>query len=120
MKMAVLTALAALGFAGSALAEDCVRPSAPAAVDGATVTMEQLMAAKKETADFMTASDTFQSCVISDLTAQREAAKAAKTKFDKSIAKAADAKISENQADKVSVGQAFNGAVRAYKAAHPS
>ncbi len=117
---AIMTAGAMLGLASPALAAECVRPDAPAAVDGATATMEQLMAAKTAVTDFMTKSDTYQTCMIDDVAAQKAAAKAAKTKFDPAIAKAADAKIGENQADKERVGQAFNAAAKAYKAAHPS
>jgi hypothetical protein len=118
--MAVLTALAVVGLAGPALAEDCTRPNAPTVVDGATATMDQLAATRKEVGDFMAASDAYQSCVIADLGAQRDAAKAAKTKFDKGLEKAANAKISENQADKEKVGTDYNKAVKAFKAAHPS
>lgn len=118
---AILTALATLAFAGSALADEaCTRPTAPAPLDGASATMEQVLAAKNEVAAFMTASDTFQSCVISDLEAKRAAAKAAKTKMDKAVIQAANAQIDENQKDKVAAGAAYNAAVRAFKAAHPS
>jgi len=88
-------------------------------VDGATATMDQLAGSRKEVGDFIAASDVYQACIIADLGAQRDAAKAAKTKFDKSLEKAANAKISENQADKEKVGTDYNAAVKAYKAAHP-
>lgn len=118
---AILMAGAMLGLAGPALADAaCTRPEAPAAVDGTSATMEQLLAAKSAVTDFIAASDTFQTCVINDLDAQKKAAKAAKTKLDPAIAKAADASVSANQADKERVGQAFNSAAKAYKAAHPS
>jgi hypothetical protein len=117
---AMMTAGALACLAGPALAADCVQPQAPAPVDGSTATMEQLLAAKTAVTEFIKASDAFQTCVIDDIAAQKKAAKAAKTKFDPAIAKAADAKVSANQADKERVGQAFNTAAKAYKAAHPS
>jgi hypothetical protein len=117
---AILTAGAMLGLAGPALAADCVRPEAPAAVDGATATMEQLLAAKAAVTAFITASDTYQTCLIDDLDAQKKAAKASKTKLDPAASKDADAKMSANQADKERVGQSFNAAAKAYKAAHPA
>lgn len=122
MKLQLILALsAALGFAAPSLAQaECVRPTAPAAVDGATVSLEQLMAAKQAVMGFMSASDDYQACVIKDAAAQKDAAKAAKTKLDPAILKAADAKVSENQADKERVGGAFNTAAKAYRAAHPS
>lgn len=118
---AMLLGGALLGLAGPAVAEDaCARPTAPAAVDGATATLDQLMAAKNAVMAFMTASDAYQACVIDGLEAQRKAAKTEKKKLDPAVAKAADAKVSENQADKERVGADFNTAAKAYKAAHPS
>jgi hypothetical protein len=119
--MAAVMAGATLSLAGSAMAQEaCVRPAAPASVDGATATMDQLLANKQEVTAFMVASDAYQTCLINDLDAQRTAAKAAKTKVAKETIKATDDQISANQADKVMVGKAFNAAAKAYKAAHPS
>ncbi|WP_331536570.1 hypothetical protein [Phenylobacterium sp.] len=110
-----------LGLAGPALADAaCTRPEAPAPVDGTTATMEQLLAAKAAVTTFITASDAYQTCVLDDLEARKKAAKAARAKLDPAVAKAADAGVSENQVDKERVGQAFNTAAKAYKAAHPS
>lgn len=123
MKFASILALgAALGAAapGLALAADCNRPAPPAKVDGASASLDQLKAAKSAVTDFMTASDAYQDCLIADVKARRSAAEAAKTKFDPAIAKAADAKTNESQADKERVGADFNAAVKAYRAAHPS
>jgi hypothetical protein len=122
MKLQLVLALGAvLGAAAPSLAmAECQRPAAPAAVDGAKVTLEQLMTAKQAVIAFMSASDDYQACVIKDVTDQKAAAKAAKTKFDPAIAKAADARVSENQADKERVGADFNTAAKAYRAAHPS
>ena len=119
---AILTAGATLALSGTA-ANACERPAAPTAlngVDGATVSVEQLVAAQKEVAGFIAASDTYQACVIDDLAAQRAAAKDAKTKLDPAIAKAAKAQLDANQADKERAGAEFNAAAKAYKAAHPS
>lgn len=108
--------LATPAFAQSA----CVRPTAPAPVDGATLSLDELAAAQKTVRDFIAASDAYQGCLLDDLNAQRAAAKANKTKFDKATATDVNAKIGANQADKEKVGAAFNEAVRAYKAAHPA
>jgi hypothetical protein len=120
-KAAILALGAALGLSipGLALA-DCQRPTAPAAVDGAKATMDQMMEAKKGVSAFMADSDTYQSCVLEDVAKQKTAATAAKTKLDPAIAKAADKQVSANQADKEHVGADFNAAAKAYKAAHPS
>jgi len=122
MKRKLAWALSAvLGFAAPSLAlAECQRPTAPAAVNGSTATLQEMMTAKQGVSGFMTASDDYQACLIKEVADQKEAAKAAKTKLDPAIAKAADARLSENQADKERVGADFNTAAKAYKAAHPS
>ena len=121
-KMALaLAAISAVALGGAAFAQDaCVRPAAPSVADGATATVDQLMASKTAVAAFIADSDKYQSCLVDGVTAQRAAAKAAKTKFDESIAKGVTGKIKENQADKEATGKSFNAAVKAYKAAHPT
>ncbi|MDB5425453.1 MAG: hypothetical protein JWQ29_2869, partial [Phenylobacterium sp.] len=98
----------------------CVRPVAPTVAEGAAASLEQLTAVKTEVAAFLAASDAYQTCLVDDLTAQRAAAKAAKTKLAPEAVKANEARLGENQADKERVGASFNAAVKAYKAAHPS
>lgn len=122
VRSAALIAAAAALLASPALAQtaSCARPDAPAPIDGATATLDQLVAAKAATAAFQTASDTYQQCVLDDVNAQKAAAKASKSKFDSAVAKAANAQIDANQVDKEKVAQAFNSAVKAYKAAHPA
>ena len=121
MRLALVLAAGLLATAASAHAETaCTRPQPPAVVDGATATGEQIRASQAAAAAFLTASDAYQSCVVDSVKAQRDAAKDARKTFDKSIAKAADAELAANQADKESVGKAFNAAVHAFKAAHPS
>lgn len=120
-KAATLALGAILGLVAPGLAlADCQRPTAPAAIDGKTATLEQLIAAKQAVVTFMSDSDTYQSCVIDAFKAKKAAADAAKTKLDPSLAKAADADVSANQADKEKVGGEFNAATKAYRAAHPS
>lgn len=116
----VLALTLAMAGATSALADDaCQRPSAPAAVDGATATMDQLLASKTATITFLSASDAYQDCVIKDISARRAAAKAAKTTVDPATLKALQQQIDLNQADKEAAGKNFNAAAKAYKAAHP-
>ncbi len=118
---AIVAAFAALAMAGQALAgEACVRPTAPAPVDGATATKDQLFAGQAAVKAFIADSDSFQTCIISSIEAMRAAAKASKTKVAKVAIKDADSQIAANQKDKVDVGSAFNGAIKAFKAANPS
>lgn len=121
MKHAAMLALsAALGLAAPGLAPACERPTAPPGIDGGAATLQQMLAAKSAVADFMAASDSFQDCVNNDVKAQKAAAAAAKTQMDPAVLKSANEQVGANQADKERVGAAFNAAVKAYKAAHPS
>lgn len=123
MKLASLLTLGALfGVAahGLAFAAGCDRPTPPARIDGASASMDQILAGKAAVTAFMSASDAYQDCIIAEVKAQRAAADAAKTRFDPAIAKAADAKANANQADKERVGAEFNASVKAFRAAHPS
>jgi len=118
---AALIAGATLAAAGSALADNaCTRPQAPAPLDGKTATLDQVLAKKNDVTAFMTASDTYQSCLIDALAAQRAAAKANKTEVPASAVKDANAQLDANQTDKVKVGQAFNDAVHVFRASHPA
>ncbi len=98
----------------------CDAPVVPADVNGATATMEEVLAAKAAVASFIAASDAYQTCLVDDIKARRDAAKAAKARFNESEAKTVSDKINANQRDKERVGKAFNSAVKAYKAAHPA
>ena len=121
-----LTLLAAPALAQDAAAPAlpapavCEAPAAPADIDGATATMEQVLAAKAAVAGFISASDAYQSCLVDDIKTRRAAAKAAKARFNESEAKTVSEQINANQRDKERVGKAFNNAVKAFKAAHPA
>ena len=120
-KAAILALGAALGLAAPGLAlADCQRPTAPAAVDGKTATMDQIKAGKDAVVAFMNDSDAYQTCIIDAFKAKKAAADASKTKLDPALAKAADAEVNANQDEKQRVGTDFNAAVKAYRAAHPS
>ena len=112
--------VAAPASAQTAAPAACTRPSPPAPVNGATISLDEMKAYRNVVVSFVGDSDAYQACVIADLTAQRAAAKAAKTRFDESVAKAADAQIDGNQKDKEGVAGAYNTARKAYAAAHPS
>jgi hypothetical protein len=121
MKLACLALGAVLSLSAPAIASAaCSRPTPPVALDGATITMEQLSAGKTAVMGFMSASDSYQECLLADIAAQKKAAKKAKTKLDPAVAKATEDAITANQTDKEAAGAAFNEAVKAYKAAHPS
>ena len=111
----------ALTLAGGPLAQAaCTRPVAPVNPDPATATLDRIVAAKNQVAAFIADSDAYQTCMLDDIKAQKDAAKKSKIKFDKAVDKAAQAEIDANQADKEAAGTGFNALVKAYKAAHPS
>lgn len=99
----------------------CVNPIAPAAIDGAKATEQQMKDAHDDVVNFIKSSDDYQQCIINDLAAQkREAAKAKDAKpLDPAIEQAASAKIDGNQRMKEKVGAEYNAAVQGYKGAHP-
>jgi hypothetical protein len=114
-----------LGMAAPALADSssCSEPYPPAAIDGNTVTYDQLKAAAHDANVFMKASDDYQSCLNSDYMAQAQAAAKSKDKdkrtLDPSIKADVEAKIGSNQKEKEKVGTEFQAAVAAFKAKHP-
>ena len=110
----ILASVAAPAMAQSA----CTAPVAPAAIDGTKVTIDQLRAAINDAKAFIAASDTYQTCVGDDIAKQKAAATKDKP-FDGAIEAAAMAKVNDNQAQKQKVGDAINGAIGAYKKAHP-
>jgi hypothetical protein len=122
MKLAMILAAGAAALAAnSAMAQTaCTKPAEPMPVDGKTATMEQLVAAKNGVTGFITASDAWQTCVLNDVKAKKDAAKAANMPFDANVEKAANADVAENQAAKERTGKWFNDAVKAYRSAHPS
>ena len=117
---------AALGLGTSlgampALAQSaCMAPIAPAAVDGASVTADQLRAAIADAKNFIAQSDVYQECLGKELDAAKQQAVTDKKKFDQSIADAAMAKADANQKMKEKVGAEANNAIAAYKKAHPA
>jgi hypothetical protein len=122
MSKSIILAAALLAVsAAPVLAQStCTAPIAPAAVDGATATIEQVRGAVKDAKDFIAQSDVYQTCIGKELDDAKAKAAADKVPFDKSIATAAMAKADDNQKMKEKVGAEANGAVQAYKKAHPA
>ncbi len=121
-----LMKIAAIGlFLGSTLvvADDCVMPEAPAVPDGASATMEQMIAGQTAVKAFQAANIDYMACVEPGLTAAGEQLPAA-TGDDKAAAQKAYDEIEATYNAAVSAEEAvagqFNAAIRAYKAANPS
>jgi hypothetical protein len=105
-----------------ALADTCDEPIAPASINGATATKEQMSQMRDDVVNFIKASDDYQSCLYSDLRAQKLAAEKSKDKkpLPQSVEDGVTAKVNDSQREKEKIGGEFNAAVQAYKAAHPS
>ena len=117
-----LSAIALVALATPAFADDgCVTPYASTVPDGAKATTEQLKTALDEVKAFLKASDDYQNCLLLYLQQQTAEAKASKDKkdIDPTIKASALAKGDANQREKERVGNEYNTAARAYKAAHP-
>lgn len=96
----------------------CAAPKAPAAVDGAKITIDQLRGAINDAKSFIAASDSYQTCIGNDIAAQKAAATPDKP-FNAALEAVAMQKVNDNQAQKQKVGDAINGAIADYKKAHP-
>lgn len=120
-KSFIVAAVLVLGSAAPVLAQSaCVAPIAPAAIDGATVTADQLRGARTDVQNFIAQSDVYQECLGKEIDDAKAQATADKKPFDQSLATAAVAKADANQKMKEKVGGEFNNAVGAYKKAHPA
>jgi predicted dinucleotide-binding enzyme len=120
----IRTALLGLALvAPLATADDCAPPEVPQLPDGATSTMEQMLAGQKAVKAFQTANLEYMSCLEGDLNAADQAVKSASEdeKADAQAAydKAVDAYNAAVSREEEVAGQ-FNTEIRAYKAANPS
>ena len=121
-----LTKIAAIGlFLGSTLvvADDCVMPETPTMPDGASASMEQMIAGQTSVKAFQAENIAYMACVEAELNAAGEQLSAA-TGDAKKSAQAAYGEIEAVYNGAVSaeeeVAGQFNAAIRAYKAANPS
>ena len=121
MKTLKSTLLALALVTTPALALDCDMPEAPTMPDGASSTMEDMLAGQKAVKTFQAANIDYMSCVEKAMNAAEAAAEEA-SDDDKTAAKEAYTKLVETYNAAVSVeeevaGQ-FNTEIREYKAAN--
>lgn len=120
LKTFALAAALMLASAVPAAAESlCSEPIAPAPVNGAVITHEQLLAALADATTFIKQSDGYQDCLNKEFDAAALTAKKDKKDLDPALLPAKAAKIQANQALKEKVGAEFNAASHAWHAAHP-
>ena len=121
MKTIKSTLLALALVAAPALAQDCDQPEAPTMPDGASSTMEDMLAGQKAVKAFQAANIDYMSCVEEAMNAAEVAVTEA-SDDDKAAAQETVAKLVETYNAAVSVeeevaGQ-FNTEIREYKAAN--
>ena len=116
--------LVCLAFLGSiitmpAMAQSaCFAPDTPAAIDGATTTLDQLKAAIGAAKNFIARSDDYQDCLGKEVQASKSPSDASKP--DPDVAKRNQALADASQKAKEGVGASVNAAIAAYKKAHPA
>ncbi len=123
MNLINVTALSLILGSSMASAADCVNPDAPSIPEGASSTMEQMIAGQKAVKAFQATNIEYMSCLNTRIN-EAEANFAATTDTTE---KEASQKISSESADaynqavsaEESVAGAFNAAIRDYKAANP-
>jgi hypothetical protein len=106
-----------LGSAAS-FAGDCEQPNAPQLPDGASSSMEQMLAGQKSVKAFQTANLEYMACLEPQLTAAQAAAKEGAEEAratHKQIEEAYNAAVSMEE----EVAGQFNTEIREYKAANP-
>ena len=96
----------------------CTQPQAPAPVDGAQLSEEQMRAAMTAARTFIAQSDVYQACLANTVDAARTQAMADGKPLDPAVENDARAKMDANQKEKDKVGVAINTAVGVYKQTH--
>ena len=120
----IRTALLGLALvAPLATADDCAAPEVPQLPDGATSTMEQMLAGQKAVKAFQAANLEYMGCLEAGLNAAEQAVKSAsedeQAEAQAAYDKAVDAYNTAVSREEEVAGQ-FNTEIREYKAANPS
>ena len=116
MRSVPILAVLLLAAATPALAQSsCVEPSAPAPVDRASVTPDQLRAAMAQAHDFIAQSSVYQQCLLKEVEAAKTQATTSGQPFEPMIETSALYKIETSKKAQQKVGAAANDALTAYK-----
>lgn len=122
MKLINITALSLILGSSMANADECVNPDAPGIPEGASSSMEQMVAGQKAVKAFQATNIEYMSCLEARIN-EADAKAANSSGADKEASQKLSTEISDayNQAVSAeeSVAGAFNAAIRDYKAANP-
>ena len=122
MNLLKISTLSLILASTAVAADDCVNPGAPTMPDGASSTMEQMIAGQKEVKTFQAANIEYMDCLAARFAAAEaqstegsdDEKAAAKEIYDTSVDAYNAAVSAEEQ-----VAGSFNTEIRAYKAANP-
>ena len=118
MKLIKYSALALALGSTSTIAADCTAPAAPELPDGATASMEQMLAGQKAVKAFQAANLDYMKCLEPGLNAaQAQVTEGAEGAAD--ALKAAEETYNAAVSAEEAVAGQFNTEVREYKAANP-
>ena len=123
MKTIRLAALALALGSSAGMAGDCSGPQPPSLPDGATASMEEMLAGQKAVKEYQAANLEYMGCLEKEFTAAETAALNSSSEEDKEAAqatyqKAVDAYNAAVSKEEEIAGQ-FNTEIREYKAANP-
>lgn len=121
MKNTIKMALFGLALASAAsFADDCAAPAAPTLPEGASATLEQMLAGQKAVKDYQTANGEFRTCLEPKIAAAETAA--AGDSPGPELVEALKVLTDEYNASvstEEEVATKFNAELRAYKEANP-
>ncbi len=121
MKKVSTAMIAAALFSNLSFAEDCTPPELPSLPEGATSSMEQMLAGQQAVKTFQAANLEYMSCMDPKISAAVATATAEDaTDADKAAAKALEEAYNNAVSKEEELAGKFNAAIRAYKEANPS
>jgi hypothetical protein len=100
------------------VAGECVPPEAPVVPDGATASMEQMLAGQKAVKTFQTANIEYMACLEPKITAAQGEVESGSEDTSAAVKKLEERYNEAVSAEEVVAGQ-FNTEIRAYKTANP-
>jgi hypothetical protein len=98
----------------------CTEPVMPIPLDGAAATADQMRAAMADARNFIAQSGVFQDCLTKEVEDAKSQAVTAGQAFESSIEAGARARMDANKKQQERVGATLDGAMLAYKNAHPN
>jgi len=110
---------AAFILSGEAFADNCVAPAMPEVPEGATATLEEMIAGQKDVKTFQADAQAFRQCLEEQLSSLKAAAADGDDDAAAAFKTATDAYNGSVAAEEQVAGD-FNTQIRAYKEANPS